>query len=167
MSIKKPVFLVGMPGSGKSTIGQSISSHFKLDFIDMDVLFEIKFGIGIQEYWDQRSELEFRILERKLLFELMFSTPAVIATGGGLPCWFNNMYWISQFDTLYLSVKPEELLENLQNQPRAIFKDGKADLAQLVDLYYKRNPFYKQAKHHITAKDIPTILNFFKLHFLI
>jgi len=167
MSLKKHVFLVGMPGCGKTTMGCAISDHFKLDFIDMDTLFVKKFGIGIQEFWEQHSEPEFRILERNLLFELMSGSPAVIATGGGLPCWFDNMHWICKMDVLHLWLEPEELLENLQKQPRAIFKGEIPDLEQIMNLYHLRNQFYKQARLNIHAKDIPTVLNFFKLHFLI
>lgn len=81
--LNRPVALVGLMGSGKSSVGLRLAKALQADFIDADDEIKAAAGRTIAEIFEQYGEVEFRALERRVIARLMNETPKVIATGGG------------------------------------------------------------------------------------
>ena len=102
-------------GSGKSTIGRKLAQYLQYSFIDLDRLITNKAGMSIAEYFQKHGEDKFRELERDVLQQTDFPPNAIIATGGGVPCYFNNMEWmISEGKVVYLYMEPKALAHRLK-----------------------------------------------------
>ncbi len=85
------IFLIGYMGSGKSTLGRRLAKHLNLQFVDMDHYIEERNYKTIPQIFAEEGEAEFRKKERKALEELSEFTNIIIATGGGAPCFFDNI----------------------------------------------------------------------------
>src|SRR5437773_8673578 len=97
------IFLIGFMGSGKSLIGQELAALMKYKFLDTDSLIETKRKKSIAKLFATEGEEYFREIERKTLLSLKKARNTVIATGGGMPCYFENMQWMnSNGVTVYL-----------------------------------------------------------------
>lgn len=90
MMANKTIFLIGMMGSGKSTVGAQLAARLALPFLDTDVAIEKMEGKAIQQIFEQEGEVYFRLLEQRFLQNLTHDV-SVVACGGGMPCFFNNM----------------------------------------------------------------------------
>lgn len=148
--MKKHTFLIGFMGSGKSHWGRLLASALHRPFIDLDALIEEKAGKSIAAIFAETGEAGFRELERNQLHELDNIPPAVVATGGGTPCFFDNMARMKKTGTtIYLKVRPEILVERLKKEKtqRPLLKD--TDDAGLSEFIHKRlterEPWYSQA----------------------
>ncbi len=150
----RPVFLIGFMGSGKTTNGKKIARHMNRAFIDLDDVFEEQTQLRIADYFTAFGEAAFRNKERELLLQ-HDEIPAVIATGGGAPCFFDNMEWmLSKGLTVYLKA-PAHLLANRlanskhQKRPLVNGKSVEEILALVEERMPERQPFYEQAHLHI------------------
>ncbi len=153
------IYLIGYMGSGKSTLGRRLSKHLNVQFVDMDHYIEERNYKTIPQIFSEEGEAEFRKKERKALEELSEFTDIVIATGGGAPCFFDNIDLMNQSGkTIYLNIDPEILAERLikSKTERPLIKGkSKEELVEFIDTSLrKRNEFYKQAKYQITQPDI-------------
>lgn len=121
------IFLIGMMGSGKSTIGSLLAEQFDCRFIDTDTLIEKQEGISIQEIFRAKGETYFRMREKALVAELP-RQGAVIACGGGLPCYNNLMENIKKNGmVVYLKGNPIQLYKRLgQDATRPLLHDFRA-----------------------------------------
>ena len=103
-------------GSGKSTAGKKLASRMGFQCIDLDQYIELKSGKSISQIFEDDGENMFRELEKKYLQELAKQTHTIISTGGGTPCFFDNMQWMnSKGTTIYLQMSPASLVHRLQN----------------------------------------------------
>lgn len=111
------VFLIGYMGSGKSTAGQPLADRLDVPFIDLDNWIEEHSGLTINQWFRDLGEDEFRMQEREQLENVIAKHDhAVIATGGGTPCFQDNMNLMQEAGiTIYLEWNEEELFENLKN----------------------------------------------------
>lgn len=91
----KPIFLIGYMGSGKTTLAKKLASKLELPFIDTDDEIVKEIGMSITEYFQLHGEEKFRELERKQLLKTAQQN-AIVSTGGGSPCFFDNMQWIDR-----------------------------------------------------------------------
>ena len=153
------IYLIGYMGSGKSTLGRRLSKHLSVQFVDMDHYIEERNYKTIPQIFAEEGEAEFRKKERKALEELSEFTDIVIATGGGAPCFFDNIDLMNKSGkTIYLNIDPEILAERLikSKTERPLIKGkSKEELVAFIDsTLKKRNEFYKQAKYQITQPDI-------------
>lgn len=97
------IFLIGFMGCGKSTLGKKLATKLGYDFIDLDYQLEKQMGTSIGNYFAANGEEAFRKLESKTLKEFDYPINGVIATGGGTPCYFDNMDWMnSNGITIYM-----------------------------------------------------------------
>ena len=87
------VFLVGFMGCGKTTLGRKLAKHLDYAFIDLDQQLEAKVGMTITEYFAKFGEESFRKLESEVLKTTAYPESAIVSTGGGLPCFFDNMFF--------------------------------------------------------------------------
>ena len=113
-------------GSGKTTAGKKLASLLGWSFIDLDKRIEEYAGKTIPEIFSQSGEDYFRIIETQLLRNLKMRTKTVISTGGGTPCYIDNMdYMIETGLTIYLKLTPAELKSRLSQSKgkRPLIKD--------------------------------------------
>ena len=146
-------FLVGMPASGKSTIGKVIARQFNMKFIDLDeVIFENE-GMAITDIFKIEGENYFRELERKyLLNQIKRKDGFVLATGGGVPCFFENMSLMNKNGiTIFLNVSVDDLFNKLSKkgtQKRPLLKNLSNDdlYLELENKLSDRKSYYEQSK---------------------
>lgn len=157
------IIFVGLPGSGKSTFGSQIAQELNFDFIDLDQYIESKEERKISEIFEEEGEGGFRELETHYLQEVLQSTEGfVLSTGGGTPCFNDNMDLINQSGvSIYLDISMEEIYRRLSNAPKGVrplfagLGEGEVIL-KLKDLLASREPYYLQAKIKLSGEDIST-----------
>lgn len=144
------IYLIGYMGSGKSMVGKGLAQKLGLTFIDMDHYIEERNFRTIPQIFAEDGEAGFRKLEQKALHELSEFDDVVIATGGGAPCFFDNMEMIKRTGrSVYLNGTPRIIAERLKQSKieRPLIK-GKTD-QELVDFIHetlnKRSAWYQQA----------------------
>ena len=109
------IFLIGYMGAGKTTLGKAFAREMSLNFIDLDWFIEERFHKTVQQLFLERGEDGFRELERKMLHEVAEFEDVVVSTGGGTPCFFDNMEYMNDCgDTVFLDVEPAVLFRRLR-----------------------------------------------------
>ena len=155
------IFLTGFMGSGKTSTGKMLAEKFSFTFIDMDEMIEKKYGKTIKDIFYQWGETEFREIEKNVLNNIIQNhEKTVVATGGGTPCFFDNMKNMNKNGiTIYLKVTPEKLFEGLlnDNQGRPVLAGKKKLSASIVELLAEREKFYNKAKFIVEVQDHDTI----------
>lgn len=110
----KPIFLIGYMGCGKTTLGQALAKVADVRFVDLDDWIEESQHATVREIFADRGEDGFRQLERDALREVASLDNAVIACGGGTPCFFDNMEFMNAVGlTVWLDVSMERLMPRL------------------------------------------------------
>ena len=151
------LYLVGMPGSGKTKIGRSLSKRIDLPFADLDDYLVSKEGRDINTIFSESGESYFRELERDCLRALTKqSTSFVLATGGGAPCFFDNMEYMNGHGiTLFLNPPIWQIATRMMhrsgNQKRPLLKDleDKVLLSELEEKLKIRLPYYLQSAFEV------------------
>lgn len=146
------IFLTGYMGAGKTTLGKAYSKAKNIDFIDLDWYIEKRFHKTIGELFAERGEEGFRLLERNMLHEVGEFENVLISTGGGTPCYFDNMeYMNQQGKTVFLNVSIDVLFRRLKvaKHQRPILKNKNDDelLLFIEEALQQRLPFYQQAHY--------------------
>ena len=153
------LFLVGYMGCGKSSIGRPLAKRLGMQFVDMDTEIERRCGMSVRDFFAAHGEQEFRRYEHEVLQELTQAENTVVATGGGVPCFFDNMEFMNRTGkTVFLNVHPDVLFRRLRvaKQQRPILQ-GKEDdelKAFIVQALEKRAPFYHQAQYIFNADEL-------------
>lgn len=155
------IFLIGYMGSGKTTIGKSLAKKMNLSFIDVDLFIENRFRKSINQIFEEKGEDVFREMERKALEEILDFEDVVISTGGGLPCFFNNMERMNEKGiTVYLEASPENLAKRLNagKQKRPLIKDkNDQELICFIEINLeKRRNYYEKSLYKIDTEELVT-----------
>jgi shikimate kinase len=153
------IYLIGYMGCGKSTLGRRLSQHTGLQFVDMDHYIEERNCKTIPRIFAEEGEAEFRNKERKALEELSQFNDIIIATGGGAPCFFDNIDVMNRSGkTIFMNIDPEiladRLLKSKTERPLIKGKSREELVAFIDETLKKRNEFYQQAHIQITRPDI-------------
>ena len=153
---KNLIFLVGFMGCGKSTIGRKLAAKTGFEFIDLDKMIEAQAGATIADYFKYHGEQAFRELERDSLQKTYFPEKAIIATGGGAPCFFDNMDWMnSHGQTVYINLTPQTLADRLEHgkaERPLISRFNQEELVEFITEKLKeREIFYLQAQHNLNG----------------
>ncbi|MDR0612546.1 MAG: shikimate kinase [Dysgonamonadaceae bacterium] len=162
---KQKFFLVGYMGSGKTTVGKQLAKKLNLQFTDMDMFIENRYRKSVSAIFEEKGEAAFREIERKVLRELLDFENVVISTGGGTPCFFDNMDLMNQSGiTVYLKVSVDELAERLKNskQKRPLIKDKDSEEMKtyIAANLEKREQFYNRATFIFESDDLFSNENF-------
>ena len=157
------IFLIGMPGSGKTTLGKELASHLLVEFVDLDLEIEKSELQSIAEIFTQHGEDHFRMVEARLLAEWASGSSAfVMATGGGAPCYFGGMETINKSGlSIFLDVPIPQLTERVsKNQERPLLRGrDEAGLEEkLRSLREQRLACYHQAKIIVREPSIDVVL---------
>jgi shikimate kinase len=154
------VVLVGLPGSGKSTFGRQLAKELDFPFLDLDHLIVERFQLSIPEIFSQHGEGKFRDWEKLVLEEVLSQDASfILASGGGTPCFNDNMDLInSKAISVYVDVPLGTIsrrLESTKTQQRPLFQGlDQGEIAlKLKSLLVSREYFYDQAKIKLSGED--------------
>jgi len=157
------IALVGMPGSGKSTVGRQLARQLAWRFVDSDHEIERQIGGSIRAFFEQRGEVAFRDLEQQVIEELADQPGQVLATGGGAVLREANRDALRQgCQVVYLRSTPEELFRRLRHDTQRPLLQVKDPLKRLRDLYAERDELYRAASHFVIETgrpSVPTLVN--------
>ena len=166
------IFLIGFMGSGKTTIGRRLVERIGFDFVDTDSFIEMQQGSTVSEIFARFGEVAFREMERCILQEIQKLEYAVVSTGGGMPCFGDNMdVMLASGKVVYLKTSPQALTRRLLRSriERPLIK-GKTEkeLEQfIVEKLAEREPFYNRAHiivqtEHFSMENLLHSLNLLK-----
>ena len=153
------IFLTGYMGAGKTTLGKAFARKLNLPFVDLDWYMEERFHKTVGELFVERGEAGFRELEKNMLHEVGAFEDVVISTGGGAPCFFDNMEFMNRNGkTVFLNVHPDVLFRRLRvaKQQRPILQGKQDDELKefIIRALEKRTPFYSQAQYVFNADEL-------------
>jgi len=144
------IYLVGFMGSGKSHWGKRLAEHLGRPFFDLDEVIEAGEGLTVSTLFSSIGENGFRELERRYLHQMEHQPPSIVATGGGTPCFFDNMAWMNaQGTTVYLKISMpilhQRLVAGKGKRPLLARLDDSELLRHIETLLEQRDVFYRQA----------------------
>ena len=157
----KRIFLIGYMGAGKTTVGKILANLLGLSFIDLDYYIEGRYHKTVSQLFAEKGEDDFRMIERKMLHEVADFENVLVSTGGGTPCFFDNMEVMNEKGkTVYLKVSVEELANRLEvckaTRPVLKGRSGEELICFIAENLEKREPFYQQAAVVFEAEDMMT-----------
>lgn len=152
-------FLVGFMGSGKTTYGRLIAKEQNMSFVDLDTFIEEKYLKSITVLFEELGELQFRKIEREALREVAQTHNCLIATGGGTPCFYDNMEFMNSLgDTIYLRTSVRELRDRLKmsrsKRPLLSQKTDQDLESYIAEMLDKREMYYMRAKFILDTDDL-------------
>ncbi|MDI1271511.1 MAG: shikimate kinase [Polaromonas sp.] len=158
MSGPAHVALVGLPGSGKSTIGRQLARRLGRPFIDTDHVIEQRVGLSIREFFEREGEESFRDLEQSVIDELTLGEPCVLSTGGGAVLRPANRQHLKQrTQAIYLHSAPEEVFRRLRHDRNRPLLQVPDPLARLRELYTLRDPLYRESARFVVETGRPSV----------
>ena len=147
------IALVGLPGSGKSTIGRYLAKRWSMPFVDVDVAIEEHIGCTIRDFFAREGEARFRDVEQQVLAALLARPEkTVVATGGGAVLKAENRQELAgHAQVVYLSASPHEIAKRLQRDTQRPLLQVDNPLQRLLDLHAIRDPLYKEVADFVVA----------------
>ena len=158
MNMKK-IFIVGYMYSGKTTVGKQLAKRLNYDFLDTDVLFETQYQTKIPDFFSIHGEAEFRTAERKILENLTTTKHVVVSTGGGFPCFNNNMDLMRETGVvIYLEASVDAIYNRYEKskvqRPLLAGLSKEEAIRKIENHLTERKPFYKQANVVLSAENV-------------
>lgn len=151
------ISLVGLPGSGKSTVGRQLARRLQLRFSDSDQVIEQRIGCPIREYFEREGETSFRDIEEQVLDELTQQS-GVLSTGGGAVLRDANRQRLhTRGKVVYLKSTPEELMRRLRHDTQRPLLQVGDPLQRLRELYTVRDPLYRETAHFVIDTGRPSV----------
>jgi shikimate kinase len=160
MAMTKPIFLIGPMGSGKSYLGKKLAMRCSLLFLDLDELIETGEGASISDLFATHGETRFRELEAHYLRQV--PPHSMVATGGGTPCFHDNMQWINESGySIFLDVSLPILVKRLWQEKAHRPLIAPLTVEELPDFLEKmlaqRKRWYRQAQfiYPVDSENLP------------
>lgn len=145
VSAKNNIYLVGMPGAGKTTVGRQLARRLQRAFIDADHEIEARTGVRIPLIFDIEGELGFRDRESKVIAELANETNLIVATGGGAVLRPENRAALKRGGTVvYLHATPRLLFERTRLDPNRPLLQVADPMQKIEELFAQRDPLYRE-----------------------
>lgn len=158
--MRKRCSLVGMPGSGKSTVGRQLARRLDVPFIDLDQRLEEVLGSTIRQYFEEQGEEAFRDREAQLLAELTAAPgDMILSTGGGAVLREENRNHLLSGggSVMYLRATPDEIFKRIRHDKTRPLLQVANPLQRLRDLYAVRDPLYRASSHYVIETGRPTV----------
>jgi shikimate kinase len=152
------ISLIGLPGSGKSTVGRQLSRRLQVPFSDSDHVIEQRLGCSIREYFEREGEASFRDLEQSVIDDLTQTPTGVLSTGGGVilrPANRDNLH--TRTHVIYLNSSPDELFRRLRHDKSRPLLQVADPLQRLRDLHAQRDPLYRETAHFSVDTGRPSV----------
>ncbi|MEG0687434.1 MAG: shikimate kinase [Hungatella sp.] len=149
------MILIGFMGAGKTRVGRELADRYQKELIDTDQRIEAIAGMSISRLFEVRGEPYFRMMETKVLEELLhLEAGQVIATGGGLPMREENRKLLHELGTvIYLQVDAGTILQRLQGDETRPLLQGEGAEEKIHALLSDREPIYRGIAHRIVKVD--------------
>ncbi|MEM8893629.1 MAG: shikimate kinase [Bacteroidota bacterium] len=152
MALPQIITLVGMPGSGKSTLGKRLASLLGCPFVDLDEVIENQEGRLIKDIFRHSGEDQFRMIEHFALAATLGKYQRmVLATGGGTPCFHDNMDVINgRGVSVFLNTPLDKVVSRIHaSKDRPLIVSDNIDelKAEMEEVYAQRLPFYQEATY--------------------
>lgn len=156
------IFLIGFMGSGKSYVARNLAPILDIDYVDLDKFIEENEQLTVKEIFEQKGEDYFREQEKEFIEQLDINDNLIVSTGGGAPCFFNNMQLMNEKGlTIYLNRNKEKTIWRLlkgQYKRPLIAQLNQEELEKFYDeKLATRKQFYEQAKLHVGDADVEEI----------
>lgn len=152
------IALVGMPGSGKSTVGRQLARLLSREFVDSDAVLERRLGMSIREWFAQHGEDAFRDEEQAVIDELTQRPQIVLATGGGAVLRPSNRNALhSRCHVFYLRASPDELFRRVRHDTQRPLLQVDDPQARLRELFRERDPLYRRTAHYVVEAARPSV----------
>lgn len=153
------IFLLGFMGTGKSYWGSKWADANQLGFYDLDALIESEEKASVVDIFEKAGEDYFRVKEASILRDMAKNNECIISTGGGAPCFYENMQWMNEHGTtVYLSATPAFILQRVmdEKEKRPLIKNvNEAELLFFIEQKLKeREPYYNQANITLDAETL-------------
>lgn len=157
-SDKSSIALVGLPGSGKSTVGRLLARRCHLDFYDSDAVIEKTEGFSVRDLFAQIGEERFREIEAQTIDRLTSLPNSVISTGGGTVLRASNREALKlRCHCIYLRSSPEDLFRRLKNDRKRPLLQVPDPLGALKQLFIDRDPLYTATATSIIPTGDPSV----------
>ena len=171
------ITLIGLPGSGKSTVGRQLARKLSAHFVDSDQLIEQRLGCSIREFFEREGEEAFRDVEQAVLHDVVsadFASIAppsidlaqeqqlvkilVLSTGGGSVLReVNRLLLKGSGPVVYLRATPEDLYRRLRHDRNRPLLQGVDPMQRLRDLYAQRDPLYRETASFQIETERPSV----------
>ncbi len=153
------IYLVGYMGAGKSTTARRLASRLGWEVVDTDDMFEEKYKIAVNDFFNKYDEPLYRRLESEVLKSTEGLQNVVVATGGGTACYFDNMEWMNIHGfTVFMRISPQAAVDRvIHSRHKRPLAEGKneEELTEFVQQHYaERLPFYEQARLTVKSEDL-------------
>jgi shikimate kinase len=153
------LFLVGMPGSGKSTLGRLLAKRLEKQFYDTDAELERRLGVTIPVIFELEGEPGFREREATIIGEFVTYANVILATGGGAILLPPNRTALKQNGTvLYLHATPDTLWERTRRSKHRPLLHAADPQARLNELYTFRDPVYREVADFVVESDSEQVI---------
>lgn len=152
------ISLVGLPGSGKTTVGRQLARRLQLPFVDSDHEIENRIGCSIREFFEREGEARFRDIEQDVLDTLSQGPSKVLSTGGGAVLRYANRLNLRERGrVVYLKSSPEELFRRLRHDSNRPLLQVADPLLKLKNLFTERDPLYREVAHFLLETGRPSV----------
>ena len=152
------IALVGMPGSGKSSVGRQLARRLSWSFADADAEIERDIGCTIRAYFEQHGEAAFRDVEQAVIARLLKRDRLVLATGGGAVVRHANRALLAEHaQVVYLRSTPEELMRRLRHDTQRPLLQVNDPMRKVRDLFEERDPLYRECARFVIETGRPSI----------
>lgn len=145
-------------GAGKTTTARRLAQRMGWEVVDTDALFEEKYKISVNDFFNKYDEPLYRKLESEVLKATESLEHVVVSTGGGTACYFDNMEWMNQHGlTVFMRISPQAAVDRvIHSRHKRPLAEGKSEeeLTEFVNRHYaSRMPFYEQAQITVKSED--------------
>ncbi len=152
------ISLIGLPGSGKSSVGRQLARRLQLPFSDSDHVIEQQLGCSIREYFEREGEERFRDVEESVIDQLTQGGPGVLSTGGGVILRQANRLRLRQHgQVVYLNSSPDVLFRRLRHDVNRPLLQVADPLNRLRDMHALRDPLYRETAHFVVDTGRPSV----------
>ncbi len=152
------ISLVGLPGSGKSTVGKYLARRLDTPFFDCDVEIERQTGCSIKDYFQRSGEESFRDVEASVVLGLTLRPGGVISTGGGVVGRLENRELLHlSSHVIYLHSTPDEVFRRLRHDQSRPLLQVADPIGRLRDMYAARDPLYREIAHLVIETGRPSV----------